>query len=83
MHIDWYAFSPWSALTGGALIGLAAGLLILFNGRVAGISGILGGLLCPRDGDILWRALFIGGLIAAPLLGQMVDRLPLIRRESA
>ncbi|WP_426209712.1 YeeE/YedE family protein [Massilia sp. TWP1-3-3] len=45
MMIDWPNFTPWASLAGGALIGLAASLLILFNGRIAGISGILGGLL--------------------------------------
>ncbi len=82
MNIDWHAFTPVSALIGGALIGLAAGLFILLNGRIAGISGILGGLLRPRDGDILWRALFIGGLIVSPVLWQMADRLPAIRIDT-
>ncbi len=62
------AFTPWSALAGGALIGLSAVLLMLANGRIAGISGIAGGLIGPRTPDRGWRAAFIGGLVIAPLL---------------
>lgn len=80
--VDWYAFTPWSALIGGVLIGLAAALFILWSGRIAGISGILGGLLRPGEGDTLWRVAFLGGLIVAPLLWQMFDRLPAIRIEA-
>ncbi|WXL24761.1 YeeE/YedE family protein [Ectopseudomonas mendocina] len=70
MMIDWASFTPWSALAGGALIGLAATLLILFNGRVAGISGITGALLRPAKGDVGWRVAFLAGLLSAPLLFQ-------------
>ncbi|MBN7796875.1 YeeE/YedE family protein [Parahaliea mediterranea] len=80
--VDWYAFTPWSALIGGALIGLAAALFILWSGRIAGISGILGGLLRPAEGDTLWRVAFLGGMIVTPLLWQMFDRLPAIRIEA-
>nr|WP_256354079.1 YeeE/YedE family protein [Variovorax sp. dw_308] len=65
--IDWTAFTPWHALAGGALIGLAAGMFALLNGRIAGISGIMGGLLRPARGDIGWRMAFLLGLVAAPL----------------
>jgi uncharacterized membrane protein YedE/YeeE len=58
-------FTPFSALTGGVLIGLAASVLLIASGRVAGISGIVGGLLTPTRGDRLWRALFVLGLVAA------------------
>ncbi|HWV38585.1 MAG TPA: YeeE/YedE thiosulfate transporter family protein [Vulgatibacter sp.] len=51
-------------LGGGVLIGIGASLLLLFNGRVAGISGIVGGLLARRRGETPWRALFVGGLLA-------------------
>ena len=69
MTIDWNAFTPWSALLGGGLIGVAAGLMLLFNGRIAGISGVLGGLLRPvPKGDGAWRVAFVGGLLLAPLL---------------
>jgi len=64
--IDWNAFSPIPALLGGGLIGLSAVALALLNGRIAGISGILGGVLKPVAGDWAWRALFVLGLLAAP-----------------
>jgi uncharacterized membrane protein YedE/YeeE len=66
MTIDWSAFTPWPAVIGGVVIGLAAALLVLVNGRVAGVSGIMGGLLRPRGGDFAWRLAFIAGLLAAP-----------------
>jgi uncharacterized membrane protein YedE/YeeE len=66
MTIDWSHFTPWSSLAGGMLIGVAAALLVLLNGRVAGVSGIVGGLLVPRAGDIGWRLAFVGGLLVAP-----------------
>lgn len=66
MTIDWLHFTPWLSLAGGLLIGAAAALFILLNGRVLGISGILGGLLSPRPGDTGWRIAFLLGLAAAP-----------------
>lgn len=76
MNIDWTHFTPWSAVAGGLLIGLAAAAFILFNGRIAGISGILGGLLRPVRGDIGWRLAFLLGLIGAPLAYGLVAALP-------
>jgi uncharacterized membrane protein YedE/YeeE len=76
MHIDWSHFTPWTAGAGGLLIGLAAAVLVLFNGRIAGISGILGGLLRPARGDVAWRLAFLGGLLAAPFLVALVSGLP-------
>ena len=67
MTIDWTTFTPWSALAGGAIIGIAAVLFALFNGRVTGISGIAGGLLRPSFPDWTWRAAFVAGLIVAPI----------------
>ena len=66
--IDWANFTPWTALAGGILIGLAAAAFILMNGRVLGISGILGGLLPPKAGDAGWRVAFLLGVFSAPLL---------------
>ena len=66
MTIDWNAFTPYAALAGGVLIGLAAAILLLFNGRIAGISGILGGLLRPAAGGVGWRLAFLVGLVGAP-----------------
>jgi uncharacterized membrane protein YedE/YeeE len=68
VSIDWTTFTPWSALAGGAIIGVAAVLFALFNGRVAGISGILGGMLRPPFPDWTWRAAFIAGLVVAPIV---------------
>lgn len=56
-------FTPIPSFMGGALIGLSASLLLVFNGRVAGISGIVGGLLSPKQGDVSWRLLFLVGLL--------------------
>jgi uncharacterized membrane protein YedE/YeeE len=67
MSIDWGHFTPWASLAGGLLIGAAAAMLVLLNGRVAGISGIVGGLLAPRRAEVGWRLAFIAGLLAAPL----------------
>jgi LPXTG-motif cell wall-anchored protein len=63
--MNWEAFTPWSALIGGALIGVAASILLLFSGRVAGISGVIGGLLLPKAGEIGWRLAFVIGLALA------------------
>lgn len=76
MTIDWPAFTPWSALAGGALIGLAASLFILLNGRIAGISGIMGGLLSPEPGDRSWRLAFILGMLVAPIAWAAWGALP-------
>ena len=76
MTVDWNAFTPWSSLAGGALIGLAAAMLALLNGRIAGISGVLGGLFKPVRGDIGWRMAFVVGLFSAPLLYLLVGELP-------
>jgi len=67
VHIDWNAFTPGPALAGGIMIGLAAVLFARVVGRIAGISGIVGGLLRPRRHDVGWRVAFIAGLVAAPL----------------
>ncbi len=68
MTIDWAHFTPWASLAGGILLGLASALFILLNGRILGISGILGGLLRPVKGEMGWRVAFLAGLLAAPLL---------------
>lgn len=63
-------FTPLASLAGGALIGLSASLMLLVEGRIAGISGIVGGLLNPKPGDMDWRLAFVGGLVLAGLVGQ-------------
>lgn len=82
MTIDWSHFTPWSSLSGGVLIGVAAAMLVLLNGRIAGISGILGGMLAPRSGDVGWRLAFIGGLVAAPLAFVLLQSYPAPRIEA-
>ena len=76
MAIDWNHFTPLASLAGGALIGLAAALFVLLNGRIAGISGVLGGLLVPKRGDIAWRLAFVLGLVGAPLVYLLFATLP-------
>lgn len=68
MEASMEGFTPWAALAGGTLIGLAALLLLLSNGRIAGISGIMGGSLQPARGDLLWRVLFFFGLLTGGLV---------------
>jgi uncharacterized protein len=82
MTIDWAAFTPIPAVIGGLLIGLAATLFVLLNGRIAGISGILGGLLRPGSGDVRWRLAFVAGMVAAPLVWIAVSALPEIRIDA-
>jgi uncharacterized membrane protein YedE/YeeE len=65
-------FTPVSALIGGGLIGLAAAMLLIVNGRIAGVSGVVGDLLRPVESDSGWRIAFVGGLIAGPLFYQLV-----------
>ena len=79
MSIDWTHFTPWSALAGGVLLGLASALFILLNGRILGISGILAGLLPAKAGDASWRITFMLGLIVSPLIMRAIapaDMLP-------
>ena len=66
MTIDWQHFTPWASLAGGLILGLASAAFILLNGRVLGISGILGGLFKPAKGDMGWRLAFVAGLLVAP-----------------
>jgi uncharacterized membrane protein YedE/YeeE len=68
MSIHWDVFTPWSALAGGLLIGSAAAIFALFNGRIAGVSGVLGGVLRASRGDVAWRLAFVAGLVGAPLV---------------
>ena len=72
MTIDWNNFTPWASLAGGILLGLASAIFILVNGRILGISGIVGGLLRPKSGDVGWRIAFVLGMLAAPLLYLLV-----------
>lgn len=82
MLIDWSHFTPWSALAGGMGIGIAAALFVLLNGRIAGISGIVGGLFKLQTGDIGWRIAFVAGLVAAPLVWQLFYGLPTLQIDA-
>jgi uncharacterized membrane protein YedE/YeeE len=82
MSIAWNEFTPASALIGGAIIGVAAALFAVLNGRVAGVSGILGGLMRPQTGDISWRVAFVSGLVAAPVLYAIFAVLPEVRVDA-
>lgn len=82
MTIAWTEFTPWTALIGGSLIGLAATGLLLLNGRIAGISGILAGCLRPVRGDTLWRLAFLVGLMATPALWLLFSTLPPIQIDA-
>jgi uncharacterized membrane protein YedE/YeeE len=66
MNIDWTHFTPFASLTGGIILGIASAVFILVNGRILGISGILGGLMPPKGADTFWRVAFLIGLFAAP-----------------
>jgi len=76
MTIDWTHFTPWSAAIGGALVGLGAAMMVLLNGRIAGVSGVLGGLLRPTREDAPWRIAFVAGLVLAPAAYLVAAHLP-------
>ncbi len=83
MSIAWNEFTPWSALAGGALIGLAAAMFVLLNGRIAGISGVIGGLFKPIKGDVAWRALFVLGLVGSSWVYALFTALPRPRIDAS
>lgn len=82
MVIDLVHFTPWASLIGGSFIGLATALLLLVNGKIAGISGILGGLFRLPKRDSAWRVLFILGLLSAPLSAVLVQSPPILLIEA-
>jgi uncharacterized membrane protein YedE/YeeE len=84
MNIAWDAFTPLSALMGGILIGLASGAFALLKGRVAGISGIVGGLFGPpAAGDRGWRLAFVAGLLLAPAVYGLFATLPPVQVDAS
>ena len=86
MTIDWEHFTPWASLGGGVLLGIASAMFVLLNGRILGISGIVGGLLAPRMGDIGWRLAFLLGMGAAPMVFVAVmpaELLPVVRIDAS
>lgn len=77
-----FDFIPWNAAAGGLMIGIAVALLLLFNGRIAGISGIVGGLYRMQQGDISWRVAFILGLVLSAAIWKFFFVLPPIQIEA-
>lgn len=82
MTVDWANFTPWTALAGGVLIGAAASLFVLLNGRIAGISGLLASLLEPGAEGRDEKLLFLLGLLLAPLPWVLFGRLPVLEFQS-
>lgn len=82
MQIDMLNFTPWTSLAGGLLIGAGIALFVLLAGRVAGISGIVGGLLRPVRGETAWRLAFLAGLIGAPFAFALFLPLPVARVDA-
>jgi uncharacterized protein len=76
--IDWSEVAVINSLFGGMLIGVAASILILFNGKITGISGIIGGLFRPKKNDVGWRVMFLMGLLISPILYAVFLPLPTI-----
>ena len=74
--INWSEATPIYSLFGGMIIGVAVSILILFNGKIAGISGILGGVFHPKKGDVSWRIAFITGLIVSPSVYSLFHTIP-------
>ena len=86
MNIDWAHFTPWTSLAGGILLGIASAMMVLLSGRILGISGILGGLLTPRIGDIGWRVAFLLGMGASPMVFAALmppELLPVVRIDAS
>jgi uncharacterized membrane protein YedE/YeeE len=74
MQIDLIHFTPGLSLAGGLVIGLAAAALVMFNGRIAGISGIFGRLLTWPRNDVGWRVAFIAGLVVSPVIADLLGK---------
>lgn len=82
MNIDMANFTPWMSLAGGLLIGTGVALFALLAGRIAGISGIVGGLLRPKPGETGWRIAFLAGLAGAPFAYALFIPLPEVRVDA-
>jgi uncharacterized membrane protein YedE/YeeE len=72
MQIDWLAFTPGPAIFGGILLGIAAALYVILHGRILGISGIVSGLLPPKEGDLHWRISLLLGILSAPIWASLL-----------
>jgi len=76
-------FTPWSSLAGGILIGLAASMMILMNGRIAGISGIVGSISSAHRADVPWRVAFLIGLVVSPFIYSIIGEMPVLNIEAS
>ncbi|HSR02320.1 MAG TPA: YeeE/YedE family protein, partial [Methylophilaceae bacterium] len=76
--INWAELTITNSFLGGILIGVAASVFILFNGKIAGISGIVGGLFRPKKNDFAWRVMFILGLVISPIIYNLISPLPTV-----
>jgi len=76
-------FTPWSSLAGGILIGLAASIMILMNGRIAGISGIVGSISSAHRADVPWRIAFLVGLIVSPFIYGVLGEMPVLNFDAS
>ena len=81
--IDWQNFTPVDAASGGVLIGVAVAILLFFNGRIAGISGILGGLFNFKKHDTAWRLAFLAGLVFSASIWRLGADLPAIQLDAS
>ena len=81
--LSWTEANPLMALIGGLLIGVAASILLLINGKIAGISGILGGLIKPQKRDIAWRLAFVVGLVMSPIIYSVFQPLPIVTIDAS
>jgi uncharacterized protein len=82
MTINWAEFTPWTALAGGMLLGLASALFVLFNGRILGISGIVGALFRAPRADRAWRLAFLAGLVLSPAVYVQFTALPTVQIDA-
>jgi uncharacterized protein len=84
MQIDWLSFTPIPSLLGGMILGVAAALYVILHGRILGISGIVSGLLHPKESDTAWRLSLVLGLITAPFLAALFFGIfPIIEIDSS
>lgn len=83
MMIDWTHFTPYSATLGGLIIGVAVALLLLFNGKIAGISGIIYNLFKFKSSKNVWQLAFLLGLLLSPLVWNIFAKLPVIEIDTS
>jgi uncharacterized membrane protein YedE/YeeE len=83
MQIDWLSFTPIPSLLGGMILGVAAALYVVLHGRILGISGIVSGLIHPKQGDIVWRLSLVLGLLSAAFWAALIfDIRPIVQIDT-